>query len=1580
MDPDTKTTKKARRPRWARVLLFFVWVLGVLVGLVAAVVLGFFGSGSVRQPVLRQILASVDEAVPGRLTYGAASWADVSTIVMNDVLWIVERAAESDTSAVETTGRMAPTAVRTDTLAAAGELRLEVDLSSLLHRRIRVVEFAGSALDVDVPTIQSTFAGLAGGDAEEPSPKKSGKIPFFDVGIAPSVPAATVDRLTLDFARVRLAPNRILRGSAEFQADLTREAGGRIVIGPLDLAVRTPGLGAGTEPVPIETRLTGSLRLDLGAAEAEGQLVLLWEPDWQASLSLVPVSADHFQLRLSDRIMGSEAGVVTTPGLADSIALVLDVSLTREDLSFRAIDLEGNLHLPSPQELSRRPFVPELAGLPEVGPIDGRMSAAISLTPEFSVSGNLEFEPNALVDTARASGRYASAAWQVEDLEIVARDARIRATAEGRGDSLQADIGIRLDGVGFLEPWMAEPPPIESVQADLTARVRGVSRAPSLSLDASALATIAGTKVEQFDFSAGTSGWGDVPVDFDLLARARGYSVTIAGELDQELEGAWVTPVKVREGILPRAPIARVSVADSATSTPRGQGRIDWADGVSLRGLRIESDYGRAKVDATVDTTSRVTAKATVEWAEVPAVLLEGMKLRSGQVDSLRRTWRRDGPFVVDTNVLFDERGRQVRFSADVVLPGPSTFAAVLPESTRTEGLGRIQGRIRASGPSAQDLRIEGNLVGEGWLDRLRLFATVRGDTVHVDTLDVGLLGLTLGIDGDIGEQFDLHGSLSLPTLERVEEIFAVVPDSLSASARAGFTVKGAQSRPAIDLEADGAFVFGEIRVPRYSLTASRNGEPLRVLLDLPLGLRTRGQEFDKVSLTLAAETDSLFPLDLEFEAHSQDLAGSAGLVLTQEGTGWLASVDSLQLSALQREIRSRGPFTIRVDVEAEHYEVRGLDLAGTIGEFQADGFVEPGNAELSVDAELDLPPRPVGMSIPPEVWPQRLTARIRADGETELNAAVRVAGIPLETGRLADLDLTARSAQGGLEVAGSVVANGDSLLRAYGFLPGTFQVYPPALHVDPGELSFVLEAAGLPVLVPSPQEVGRREKILVDANIDLRGTTAEPELDGEIRGSFQEWPALSDFLIVGRASYQPSEGLSFLRTHLGVLRSGDASPGSGDSLFVASAAIPVQLDWQPFAIQFPPEERVHGSVASSGLSVGDFRSLLPPNVSASGRLDLNLEVDGPLRDPGVTGTVVARRLDGQLADGSRFAADGRLSVSGTALRPVVRGNIDVKSGVIVIPETTKALLPVEGDARLWELARVDTSDRVDSNQREYADAPDASADPAPVTISAADSLPPGAGSRPGPGSPVAQTPPMVEPDLDVTIDIPGSVWIRGRGLEVELEGNVQVSYAKTPILTGTLQARSGHLRLLGRYFEVDSGVVEFYGDEEIDPTLDLSLSTRVDGTTVRVVVSGTVKQPDLALSSDPEMEEGDIFSLLLLGRPLDQLDENQTELLKGRAGDLALSFGATRISSTLSGELGVDLVSVQPTSQGTGSALVIGKYISPRILLKYEQAIQSTEDFLVNVEYLLTRHLRLETFYGQQSQSGAELNWISEY
>ena len=121
-------------------------------------------------------------------------------------------------------------------------------------------------------------------------------------------------------------------------------------------------------------------------------------------------------------------------------------------------------------------------------------------------------------------------------------------------------------------------------------------------------------------------------------------------------------------------------------------------------------------------------------------------------------------------------------------------------------------------------------------------------------------------------------------------------------------------------------------------------------------------------------------------------------------------------------------------------------------------------------------------------------------------------------------------------------------------------------------------------------------------------------------------------------------------------------------------------------------------------------------------------------------------------------------------------------------------------------------------------------------------------------------------------------------------------------------------------------------------------------------------------------------MSLLVLGRPADELDGDQAQLVAQRARAMAATYGASELEKNLAGPLGVDVLSLNPSGGSTGeSSVVVGKYLSPRALLKYEQALDSAAGFFVSLEYTLTRGLALVTLAGTQ-QSGAEISWSRDY
>ena len=94
----------------------------------------------------------------------------------------------------------------------------------------------------------------------------------------------------------------------------------------------------------------------------------------------------------------------------------------------------------------------------------------------------------------------------------------------------------------------------------------------------------------------------------------------------------------------------------------------------------------------------------------------------------------------------------------------------------------------------------------------------------------------------------------------------------------------------------------------------------------------------------------------------------------------------------------------------------------------------------------------------------------------------------------------------------------------------------------------------------------------------------------------------------------------------------------------------------------------------------------------------------------------------------------------------------------------------------------------------------------------------------------------------------------------------------------------------------------------------------------------------------------------------------------------MAARYATAQLQARLSGQLGVDLLTIQSSSSNGGSALLIGKYLSRRALLTYEQTLAEKAAFLVSLEYFLSHHLKLGTFVGHHDQSGVELQWEKDY
>jgi translocation and assembly module TamB len=132
---------------------------------------------------------------------------------------------------------------------------------------------------------------------------------------------------------------------------------------------------------------------------------------------------------------------------------------------------------------------------------------------------------------------------------------------------------------------------------------------------------------------------------------------------------------------------------------------------------------------------------------------------------------------------------------------------------------------------------------------------------------------------------------------------------------------------------------------------------------------------------------------------------------------------------------------------------------------------------------------------------------------------------------------------------------------------------------------------------------------------------------------------------------------------------------------------------------------------------------------------------------------------------------------------------------------------------------------------------------------------------------------------------------------------------------------------------------------------------------TAKVHITGTVKAPELQLSSEPPLEESDILALIIFNRPINELGTGERASLAATAGGIATGFLAQPLGESIGRALDLDLFEITTTTEGgdLGAGLTVGQQIGDRVFFKLRQTFgeRTTSEFMV--EYQLTDFLRLQ-------------------
>jgi|GEM_PF-4409379 len=1456
-----------------RFLKTIVWSLAGLAVILATVVL----VTPLRTSMLEWGLGLAGGALPGHLTVARVQWPALGHLVLEDVLWVDDRAGAEG-----------------DTLADFALMDLVLDLGALGRRQARVPSLQIKARQLDIPAVTAAAASVQAAAVPDSTRQGagSGEIPFLKAGSVPGVPWLALDDLDITADLVILGPGWEMRDARlAGRVDTRPGRPASVVVDHASMQFQ----GAGEDTVASRPLEAGVGHLGLGVAldfttTADGTLSLVSaELD---SLNLDFVSHDFSQLGGEDT--GTEPVNLWATGR----------------VAHGAGGYDGRLHCDFVLPGSRffRTRLPEDFPHDEFGRVTGSLTLEGELAdPEARLSWRLDLGSNTWLE----KGVIAGEAWA--DVGTLGSGGLTGVSA--RLDTLDLAIpgitafgsGHWSEGDGALELNLA----VEDLQLPglVVARLNPGLRDLLVDTKRMKLEAEAGVRLTGKKYS------GQVHCRFDLPGSAT-FRKRLPDDFPHERFDALVGEVSVAgEYAAPRV----------SGSVNLDLGANTWLDQCLVAG-EVDADLDQleagdfrsviARIDTLAFSMGGLSAEGSGDWERGAGDLglaLKAMDIRIPDMvldlldPGLKADWADTDRVSLETTADLHSDGSKFGGKLDCRfdLPGSDHFRPWLPADFPHEEFKALVGDISLDGsyeaPLAKgEFRLDlsrnpwadqGLVVGSATADVLALKqADIRDLVANIETLEFAGLGLKVSAAGSLEPgivDLKLDGELTDGTLPLLflDPRYSDADMNLKLKA----TIGGSLEDPVVDARIGGRFLEQAVEVPDFDFQVKGSRQQVAVRLHAGGGLRYRTTYLDSLEVEVGGELAAMDTLLVNYGLAVWSPTGSLLVGGSARGDSLREiTVDSLLVHGFGEDLEIRQPVSLTLGPGPGEFRLTHLEMSGNPGSITAEGFNNEQGVALKGNLEILLKENLLQLVAPSPLWSQR-------------------GGVDLKLEASADLEGTGKDPA----MVGRIRAS---------LLPHRRE---PPFGVELEFTSRGGEQAGL--------------------KADFSLTSA----DSTILGANLDWPG------------QPDP------------KSGFWAPDPEQDLVLT---VPTQqLDLKKINRRLPDEVVLNGKFDLGGQAhvfppgkqeaEPDSLAIIPLRGSIEGFLSSpNLRIDLPHRS--WLETVVDAKVEGPLAD------------------PLVKARVEVRNGFIRIPEIPRNLHPTEGPSLLWALndSHVALADTVDDNSTKEEGTK-------PVVLF----------------RPVDQAGPVLDPTqrplipkLDLELVLTNDLRIIGYGADLKLLGGVKVARGfdkdnlPGPAITGDIRVREGNLKIMNRLFVVERGNIKFTGSVPPNPHLDMMLESQVNAYLVRILVSGRAVNPIVELTSDPDLSEDDIMAVLLFGQPMNDLDTDQRgrvgeendpsrELQKNLAG-LAMAFGTKGLQDSMSETFGVDVVQMGSDSSG-GSTLMVGKFITPNIMVKYNQSLEKSGTYFMTLEYTLSRFFKVMTTYGQGDEdSGAQLQWSRRY
>lgn len=254
--------------------------------------------------------------------------------------------------------------------------------------------------------------------------------------------------------------------------------------------------------------------------------------------------------------------------------------------------------------------------------------------------------------------------------------------------------------------------------------------------------------------------------------------------------------------------------------------------------------------------------------------------------------------------------------------------------------------------------------------------------------------------------------------------------------------------------------------------------------------------------------------------------------------------------------------------------------------------------------------------------------------------------------------------------------------------------------------------------------------------------------------------------------------------------------------------------------------------------------------------------------------------------------------------------------------------------------------------------------------------------------------------NLNLNVTMGDDVRLFIEGLSAKVIGSVRLQKQSNGTLnsSGQLSVSDGQYEAYGQKLTISQGELLFAGGSISNPGINIratrtfnttgqafSGSNRLfdfgasniqsmsfaNVTTVGIQVSGRINNPKVTLFSEPaNLQQSDILSMLLLGRPAGQASDSGGQLLLSAITSMGLDRGTeggqllSQLQNKLGLEFGVDNNTTydrQEDMVSSSHSLGVKKKFSDRLSIGYNMGIYDSNSMVLTLTYLLNKYLSIQ-------------------